>query len=180
VPERRGLVRHLIYPVPDPRLPFLGVHFTRRIDNRVEAGPNAVLALKREGYRRSDVSPRDVAEMLSSGGFWRMALAHWRTGLAELARSAVKRTFVHALQRLVPSLRGEDLIPGGSGVRAQAVDRSGALLDDFHIVEGERSIHLVNAPSPAATASITIGRHLARQVARRLGVEPLSPTTLQS
>ena len=168
VPDRRDLVRHLIYPVPDPRLPFLGVYFTRTIDDRVEAGPNAVLALKREGYRGWDVSPRDIAETLSFGGFWRMAARFARTGVAELARSLSKRAFVSALQRLVPSLRAEDVVPGGSGVRAQAIDRSGRLLDDFCIVEGRRSIHVVNAPSPAATASLAIGRHLAARAFERL------------
>ena len=168
VPDRRDLVRHLIYPVPDPRLPFLGVHFTRTIDDRVEAGPNAVLAFKREGYRGWDVSPRDIAETLSFGGFWRMAARFARTGVAELARSLSKRAFVSALQRLVPSLRAEDVVPGGSGVRAQAIDRSGRLLDDFCIVEGRRSIHVVNAPSPAATASLAIGRHLAARAFERL------------
>ena len=163
VPARRGLVRHPIYPVPDPRLPFLGVHFTRTIDDRVHAGPNAVLALKREGYRRTDVSARDVAEMMAFPGFWRMAARYWQTGLAEFGRSVSKRAFVRALQRLVPNVRAQDLEPAGSGVRAQAVDRSGALVGDFRIVEGRRSLHLLNAPSPAATASISIGRHLARR-----------------
>ena len=163
VPGRRGLVRHPIYPVPDPRFPFLGVHFTRTIDDRVHAGPNAVLALKREGYRRTDVRGADVAEMLSFVGFWRMAARYWRTGLAEMNRSLRKSAFVQALQRLVPNLRAEDVAPGGSGVRAQAVDRSGALVADFQIVEGRRSLHVLNAPSPAATASISIGRHIARR-----------------
>jgi len=163
LPERRGLVRHPIYPVPDPRLPFLGVHFTRTIDDRVHAGPNAVLALKREGYRRTDVSARDIAAMVSFVGFWRMAGRYWRTGLAELERSLSKGAFVRALQRLVPNLRAEDVVPAGSGVRAQAVDRSGALVGDFRIVEGRRSLHVLNAPSPAATASISIGRHIARR-----------------
>ncbi len=163
LPARRDLVRHPIYPVPDPRFPFLGVHFTRTIDDRVHAGPNAVLALKREGYRRTDVSARDVAEMLSFVGFWRMATRYWKTGLAEMGRSVSKSAFVRALQRLVPNLRAEDLVPGGSGVRAQAVDRSGALVADFRIVEGRRSLHVLNAPSPAATASISIGRHIARR-----------------
>ena len=163
LPARRDLVRHPIYPVPDPRFPFLGVHFTRTIDDRVHAGPNAVLALKREGYRRTDVSARDVAEMVSFVGFWRMATRYWKTGLAEMGRSVSKSAFVRALQRLVPNLRAEDLVPGGSGVRAQAVDRSGALVADFRIVEGRRSLHVLNAPSPAATASISIGRHIARR-----------------
>lgn len=168
VPARRGLVRHLIYPVPDPRLPFLGVHFTRTIDDRVHLGPNAVLAWKREGYRARDVSPRDLAEMLRFPGFWRMAAQYWRTGVGELGRSLSRRLFARALQRLVPDLREADITPAGSGVRAQAIDRSGRLLDDFHIVEGTRSIHVLNAPSPAATASLSIGRHLAAQVSARL------------
>ena len=169
LPERRGLVRHPIYPVPDPRLPFLGVHFTRTIDDHVHAGPNAVLALKREGYRRTDVSAGDVAAMMSFVGFWRMAARYWRTGFAELERSLSKRAFVRALQRLVPNLREEDVVPGGSGVRAQAVDRSGKLLDDFYVLEDRRAIHVLNAPSPAATASIEIGRHIARRVVARIG-----------
>jgi len=161
LPERRALVRHPIYPVPDPRLPFLGVHFTRTIDGHVHAGPNAVLALKREGYARTDFSTRDVAEMLSFVGFWRMAGRYWPTGLAELGRSVSKTAFVRALQRLVPNLRAEDVVPGGSGVRAQAVDRSGQLIGDFRIVAGKRSLHVLNAPSPAATACLSIGRHIA-------------------
>ena len=168
LPERRELVRHPIYPVPDPRLPFLGVHFTRTIDGHVHAGPNAVLALKREGYARTDVSARDVAEMLAFVGFWRMAGRYWPTGLAELARSLSKAAFVRALQRLVPNLRAEDVVPGGSGVRAQAVDRAGRLIGDFKIAEGKRSLHVLNAPSPAATACLSIGRHIAQRVASRL------------
>jgi (S)-2-hydroxyglutarate dehydrogenase len=167
-PERAALVRHLVYPVPDPDLPFLGVHLTRRIDGRVEAGPNAVLALHREGYHRWAVSPRDVGATLGYPGFWRMARRFWRTGVSELGRSWSKRLFVHALQQLVPAVRAADLQWGGCGVRAQAVDRSGRLVDDFHIVDGEASLHLVNAPSPAATASLSIGRHLARRVLERL------------
>jgi len=161
LPERRDLVRHPIYPVPDPRLPFLGVHFTRTIDGHVHAGPNAVLALKREGYASTDVSARDVAEMLAFVGFWRMAGRYWPTGLAELARWLSKAAFVRALQRLVPNLRAEDVVPGGSGVRAQAVDRAGRLIGDFKIAEGKRSLHVLNAPSPAATACLSIGRHIA-------------------
>jgi len=167
-PERASLVRHLVYPVPDPALPFLGVHFTRRIDGQVEAGPNAVLAWHREQYGRWSLSPRDVGAMLGFPGFWRMAGRFWRTGLSELGRSWSKSLFVRALQRLVPAVRAADLQWGGCGVRAQAVDRSGRLLDDFHIVEGEASVHLVNAPSPAATASLSIGSQLARRVVERL------------
>lgn len=167
-PERAHLVRNLVYPVPDPDLPFLGVHFTRRIDGRVEAGPNAVLALKREGYRRWSFSPRDAFAIATYPGFWRMAAQWWRTGVAEMGRSLSKELFVRALQRLVPTLQADDLRWGGCGVRAQAVDRRGRLLDDFHIVEGARSVHLVNAPSPAATASLSIGRQLAQRVTARL------------
>jgi len=168
VPERRALVRGLIYPVPDPRLPFLGVHFTRTIDARIEAGPNAVLALERHGYGWADVSARDVIEMVAFPGFWRMAGRFWRTGAAEIARSLSRRLFVRALQRLVPELHDGDLMRGGSGVRAQAVNRSGALLDDFYILESTRAIHVLNAPSPAATAALSIGRHLADLATARL------------
>jgi L-2-hydroxyglutarate oxidase len=168
IPERRGLVRNLIYPVPDPQLPFLGVHFTRTIDDSVHLGPNAVLALRREGYGRTDVSVRDVGEMVTSVAFWRMAAKHWRTGFIEVGRSLSRDLFVRALQRLVPAITAADVVPAGSGVRAQAIDRSGRLLDDFHIVEGKRSIHVLNAPSPAATASISIGRYIAGHAAARL------------
>ncbi len=166
--ERASLVRHLVYPVPDPDLPFLGVHFTRRIDGQVEAGPNAVLALHREGYNRWAVSPRDLGAVLGFPGFWRMARRFWRTGLSELGRSWSKTLFVRALQRLVPAVQSADLQWSGCGVRAQAVDRSGRLVDDFHIVEGEAGVHLVNAPSPAATASLSIGKQLAQRVLERL------------
>ena len=161
VPERRSLVRGMIYPVPDPRLPFLGVHFTRAIDGRVHAGPNAVLALAREGYRKTDVSLRDTLDLLGFSGFWKMARRHWSMGLAECARSLSKRAFVRALQRLVPDVRSEDLVPGGSGVRAQAVDAAGSLLDDFDIAQAPHAIHVRNVPSPAATASIRIGQVIA-------------------
>jgi L-2-hydroxyglutarate oxidase len=168
VPARRSLIRTAIYPVPDPALPFLGVHFTRTIADRVEAGPNAVLAWSRAGYRRGDMSLRDLAGTLSYGGFWKLARTHWRTGLAELGRSYSKRLFVRALRRLVPEVGAADLVPAGSGVRAQAVDATGRLLDDFHIVETPGAIHVLNAPSPAATASLAIGRELAARVLRQL------------
>ncbi len=161
VPERRTLVRNLIYPVPDPRFPFLGVHFTRMIHGGVEAGPNAVLAWKREGYGFWSFSPADVLRMAGYRGFWRMAARYGKTGLGELYRSVSKRAFVRALQRLVPELRAEDLRPRGSGVRAQAVDPAGNLVDDFRIVAAEGMIHVLNAPSPAATASLSIGRTIA-------------------
>lgn len=160
-PARRNLVRGLIYPVPDPRFPFLGVHLTRRVDGTVEAGPNAVLALKREGYRWRDVSLRDTAETAAWPGVWRMAARFWRIGAFEVWRSWVKAAFVRDLQRLVPEIRGEDLHRSGSGVRAQALDRGGGLVDDFRIVRSERAIHVLNAPSPGATASLSIGRKIA-------------------
>jgi L-2-hydroxyglutarate oxidase len=160
-PERASLVRNLIYPVPDPRFPFLGVHFTRMIGGGVEAGPNAVLAFKREGYRKSDVSARDIADLVGFGGFWKMSRRHWKMGMAEFWRSYNKQAFVTALQRLIPALKHEDVVPGGSGVRAQAVDVNGGLLDDFHVVRAPRMIHVLNAPSPAATSSLRIGREIA-------------------
>jgi L-2-hydroxyglutarate oxidase len=166
VPGRHTLVRNLIYPVPDPRFPFLGVHFTRMIHGGVEAGPNAVLALKREGYGFWSFSPADVLRMASYRGFWRMAVRYGRTGLGELYRSVSKRAFVRALQRLVPELQPEDLRPHGSGVRAQAVDPAGNLVDDFRIIETEGMIHVLNAPSPAATASLSIGRTIADMAAK--------------
>jgi L-2-hydroxyglutarate oxidase len=161
VPERWSLVRNLIYPVPDPRFPFLGVHFTRMIHGGVEAGPNAVLAFRREGYRRLSFSFRDFLQMMGYRGFWRMAWKYGGTGMGELVRSFSKRAFLHALQRLIPELQMEDIKRAGSGVRAQAVDPSGALVDDFRFVQADRMIHVLNAPSPAATASISIGQAIA-------------------
>lgn len=163
-PEYRGMVRHLIYPVPDPEMPFLGVHFTRMVDGTVEAGPNAVLAWKREGYRRTDLSAADLADMLSFPGFWRLAARLWKVGLVEYRRSFSKRQFVRSLQKLAPAVRGEQLEPGGSGVRAQAVDRDGRLVDDFRIQVDGGLVHVLNAPSPAATASLSIGRTIADEV----------------
>jgi len=157
VPERAGLVRALIYPVPDPRFPFLGVHFTRRVHGSVDAGPNAIFAFKREGYRSGDFSLRDTVESLLFPGFWRVAAKHWRMGKDEAARSVSKAAFVAGLQKLVPDVRAEDLVPGGSGVRAQAIHRSGALVDDFQFTQTKNMLHLYNVPSPAATASIAIG-----------------------
>lgn len=168
VPERRHLVKALIYPVPDPRFPFLGVHLTRTVAGQVEAGPNAVLALKREGYRWRDVSPRDLWETASWPGSWRLLGRIWRPAAEEVWRSAVRPAFVAGLRRLVPELAGRDLMPGGSGVRAQAVDRQGRLVDDFHILPGEKAIHVLNAPSPAATASPAIGRYVAGLAAQAL------------
>lgn len=167
-PPKRSLVRGLIYPVPDPRFPFLGVHLSRRVDGRVEAGPNAVLALKREGYRKSDADLRDIAEMALYPGFWRMASRHWRTGLMECWRSLSAGAFLRSVQRLVPCLQPGDLLPAGAGVRAQALDLRGGLLDDFHIVQAEGALHVCSAPSPAATASLAIGERIADLAARRL------------
>ncbi len=169
VPERSSLVRALIYPVPDPRFPFLGVHFTRRVAGTVDAGPNAVLAFHREGYRRRDFNLRDVCSSLAFPGFWRMAAKHWWSGLDEFRRSLSKSAFVHALQRLVPDLREQDLVPGGSGVRAQALQRDGTLADDFQFAPSGRLLHVLNVPSPAATASLPIGRSIADLAARNFG-----------
>ena len=160
IPERQFLVKGLIYPVPDPRFPFLGVHFTRTIHGDVEAGPNAVLAFAREGYQKKDVDLRDLWETLSYRGFWALAKNHWRMGLEEWRRSLSKRAFVKALQRLVPDVRAEDLNAGGAGVRAQAVSPAGNLLDDFVITQTGNAIHVLNAPSPGATASLAIGKRI--------------------
>lgn len=160
VPVRQSLVRGLIYPVPDPKFPFLGVHFTRTIRGEVEAGPNAVLAFAREGYQKNHIHLGDLWETLSYKGFWSLAGNHWRMGLEEMHRSVSKRAFVKALQRLVPEVRPEDLAPGGTGVRAQAVSPAGALLDDFVITQTGNAIHVLNAPSPGATASLAIGRKI--------------------
>ncbi|MCU1606125.1 MAG: dependent oxidoreductase [Modestobacter sp.] len=163
----QNLVRGLIYPVPDPALPFLGVHLTRGIDGSVHAGPNAVLALAREGYRWRDVVPSDVRAALTWPGSWGLARRYWRVGASEVARSASRRMFVASVRRLVPELSPHDVVRAGSGVRAQAVRRSGDLVDDFHIVEADRQLHVLNAPSPAATAALEIGEELARTVISR-------------
>ncbi|MHB8619067.1 MAG: L-2-hydroxyglutarate oxidase [Chloroflexota bacterium] len=162
-PERRYLSRNLIYPVPDPSFPFLGVHFTRRIeDGAVWLGPNAVLAFAREGYRRLDVQPRDLLEALTFSGFQKLAAKYWRTGAAEMWRDFSKTAFLRSLQRYVPDIRAEDLLPGPSGVRAQALGPEGELVDDFIVnKQGRRVIHVRNAPSPAATSSLAIGRLIA-------------------
>ena len=155
-PESRSLVKNLIYPVPDPRFPFLGVHFTRRLDGKVEAGPNAVLAFAREGYKKTDFDLTDMWSTLSYPGFLKMAREYWSVGIGEYWRSMIKKAFVKALQKLMPDITDEDLAPGGSGVRAQAVDRRGKLCDDFYFQRTERVLHVLNAPSPAATASFAI------------------------
>jgi L-2-hydroxyglutarate oxidase LhgO len=170
VPERASLVRALIYPVPDPRFPFLGVHFTRRITGKVDAGPNAIFALAREGYRHTDVNLRDLASSLGFPGFWRMAGQHWRNALGEWHRSLSKPAFVRALQRLLPEVNENDMSPGGSGVRAQALKPNGALVDDFQFVPSNRMLHVLNVPSPAATASLAIGRAIVDTAAANLGL----------
>ena len=164
-PDRQFLVRHLIYPVPDPRFPFLGVHFTRLIEGGIEAGPNAVLALAREGYRKTDINLRDLADALGFSGLWRFLGRHKRMCWEELKRSFSKRLFCRALQRLVPEIRGEDLETGGAGVRAQAMSPDGTLVQDFHFVRRQNALHVLNAPSPAATASLAIGEEIATKVA---------------
>ena len=163
VPEARSLVRNLIYPVPDPGFPFLGVHFTRTIHGGVECGPNAVLALSREGYRWSQVRPRDLADTLGYPGFWRLAARHWRMGGSEIWRSLSKRAFTRALQRLLPQIRPSDLRPAPAGVRAQALSPDGSLVDDFLIRESGRVVHVLNAPSPAATSCLSIGDTVAER-----------------
>ena len=168
-PERRYLVRNLIYPVPDPNFPFLGVHFTRSVEGGVEAGPNAVLSLAREGYKKTDLNARDLAETLSYPAFWRLVGRNWRTGAGEIWRSLSKKAFVRGLRRLVPEVEEDDLVPTEAGVRAQALMKDGALMDDFLIVEGERSVHVLNAPSPAATACIPIGESIADRVSALAG-----------
>ena len=164
VPAKTSLVNTLIYPVPNPVFPFLGVHFTRMIDGSVHAGPNAVLALKREGYRRSDFNLKDCAETLAFPGFWRLASRHWREGSHEVWRSLSKRAFVRGLQRLVPEVQERDLVPSQAGVRAQALSPDGNLVEDFLIVKGRNSLHVCNAPSPAATASLAIGDAVAGEL----------------
>ncbi|KOG25121.1 hydroxyglutarate oxidase, partial [Streptomyces viridochromogenes] len=160
---RPELVRGLVYPVPDPAFPFLGVHLTRGIDGDVHIGPNAVPALAREGYGWGVVRPREVAATVAWPGVWRMARQHWRYGAGELRRSVSRGAFTEAVRRLLPAVNADDLVPAAAGVRAQAVLRDGALVDDFLIREGARAVHVLNAPSPAATASLPIGREVARR-----------------
>jgi len=169
VPERAALVHALIYPVPDPRFPFLGVHFTRRITGKVDAGPNAVLALAREGYRHTDVNLRDLAGSITFLGFWRMAGRHWRNGFGEWYRSLSKSAFVRSLQQMLPDVTEKDLVPGGSGVRAQAVKPDGALVDDFQFVPSGKILHVLNVPSPAATASLSVGKAIVDTAAASFG-----------
>jgi len=170
VPEKHHLVKNLIYPVPDPRFPFLGVHFTRMVKGGVEAGPNAVLAFKREGYKMTTISIPDMLQYGFYIGFWRMAMKYWKTSIDEYYRSFSKAAFVKALQVLLPDLQEADVHRSGAGVRAQALDPKGNLLDDFSIVEAERMIHVLNAPSPAATASISIGRSIAEMASKNFSL----------
>lgn len=166
-PEARYLCRNLIYPVPDPRFPFLGVHFTRTISGEVECGPNAVLAFAREGYHKTDLCWRELAYTLRYPGFWRLASRHWRIGLGEIWRSLSRRAFVRSLQRLVPDVIEAHLLPAPAGVRAQAVAIDGKLVDDFLWVDTNRAIHVLNAPSPAATASLAIGEQIVQKLMER-------------
>jgi L-2-hydroxyglutarate oxidase len=167
-PEKRGLVRNLIYPVPDPNFPFLGVHFTRMIDGGIEAGPNAVFAFKREGYEKADVDLVELFESLTWPGFQKVATRFWKTGMGEFYRSFSKTAFTKALQKFIPEVQEDDLVPAEAGVRAQACDRTGGLLDDFKIIENNRAIHILNAPSPAATSSLSIGQTIANLTLKHL------------
>ncbi len=169
-PERHGLVKGLIYPVPDPNFPFLGVHFTITVHGEVEAGPNAVFAFAREGYKMSDINPGDIARALSFPGFQKVAKKWWRVGGYEFYRSFSKAEFVRSLRKLVPEIQAGDIVRGGAGVRAQAVSADGALVDDFKFAESARSLHVLNAPSPAATASLAIGDYIAGRAEAVFGI----------
>lgn len=167
-PEKASLVKNLIYPVPDANFPFLGVHFTRRISGEIEAGPNAVFAFKREGYKKTDFKFSEFLESVLWKGFRKVAMKYWRTGLGEYYRSFSKKAFTKALQGLVPEVKMDDLEPAGAGVRAQACDRNGGLIDDFYIQETSNCVHVLNAPSPAATSSLSIGKHVASLILEKL------------
>jgi L-2-hydroxyglutarate oxidase len=167
-PEKHHLVKNLIYPVPDPNFPFLGVHFTRMIEGGVEAGPNAVFAFRREGYNKLDINVPELMESLAWPGFRKVAVKYWKTGMGEYYRSFSKAAFTKALQGLIPEIQSDDLIPGGSGVRAQACDYDGGLLDDFSIIENKSAINVCNAPSPAATSSLSIGQTVSERVLARI------------
>lgn len=168
--EAKGLVKHLIYPVPDPAFPFLGVHFTRHINGGVEAGPNAVLAFKREGYKKTDFDSSEFLESVAWQGFRKVAMKYWKTGMAEMYRSYSKPAFAKALQKLVPEIKADDLVEGGAGVRAQACMKDGTLIDDFLIEETQQMIHILNAPSPAATSSLSIGNTIADRLIQKMGI----------
>ncbi len=167
--EKEYLVKDLIYPVPDPNFPFLGVHFTRMAKGGVEAGPNAVLAFQREGYKKSDINIPELAETLAWPGFQKVAMKYWKTGMGEMYRSFSKTAFTKALQKLIPEIQESDLTTGGAGVRAQACDRNGGLIDDFLILEDERTINVLNAPSPAATSSLSIGESVGNMAMKKIG-----------
>ncbi|GAJ41319.1 L-2-hydroxyglutarate oxidase [Saccharococcus caldoxylosilyticus] len=164
-PEKRYLVKNLVYPVPNPQFPFLGVHLTRMINGEVEVGPNAVLGFKREGYKKTDIDAKDVLDIFSFKGFWKLAFKYWREGMEEMVRSYSKKAFLKNLQRLLPEVEMDDLIPTTAGVRAQALRADGTLVDDFYIINTKRTVHVLNAPSPAATACLPIGEEIARRVA---------------
>ena len=168
-PEKRHLVKNIVYPLPDPSFPFLNVHLTRTVEGGVEAGPNAVLALAREGYRKTDINIKDSFEALTYPGLWRLARTYWRTGIGELVRSYSKKVFTSSLKKLVPEVEEEDLAPIEAGVRAQALAKDGELVNDFLIVDGKSSVHVLNAPSPAATAAIPIGETIAERITKRRG-----------
>ncbi len=172
-PEKRYLVKGLIYPVPNPDFPFLGVHFTRMIDGSVHAGPNAVLSLKREGYKKSDFNLRDFAEVMAYPGFWKLAAKHADEGIKEIIRSFSKGAFVQSLQKLIPEVQAQDVIPTHAGVRAQALMGDGKLVDDFLIVQGQNSIHVCNAPSPAATSSLEIGKAIVERIKEQSPLQPV-------
>ncbi len=162
--EKKDLVKNLIYPVPNPDFPFLGVHFTRMINGAVDVGPNAVLSLKREGYHKTDFHLKDFSEVMTYQGFWKIAFKYMKEGLGEMVRSFNKQKFVENVQLLMPEIQEEDLVPAEAGVRAQALQSDGSLVDDFYIINGKRSIHVCNAPSPAATASIEIGKEIIKMI----------------
>jgi (S)-2-hydroxyglutarate dehydrogenase len=164
-PEKRYLVKNLVYPVPNPQFPFLGVHLTRMINGEVEVGPNAVIGFKREGYKKTDFDAKDVLDIFSFKGFWKLAFKYWREGIGEMVRSYSKKAFLKDLQRLLPEVEIDDLIPTTAGVRAQALRADGTLVDDFYIINTKRTVHVLNAPSPAATACLPIGEEIARRVA---------------
>ena len=166
-PEKRHLVKNIVYPLPDPSFPFLNVHLTRTVEGGVEAGPNAVLGLAREGYRKTDINIKDSFEALTYPGLWRLARTYWRTGIGELVRSFSRKVFTRSLKKLIPEVEEEDLAPIEAGVRAQALAKDGELVDDFLIVDGKRSVHVLNAPSPAATAAIPIGKTIAERITER-------------
>lgn len=166
-PERRSLVKNLIYPVPNPNFPFLGVHYTRMIGGHVEAGPNAVLGLKREGYKKSDFDLKDFMEVMAYPAFWKISARYWKEGMQEMVRSFSKAAFVRSLQELIPEIQAEDLTPAPAGIRAQALKADGSLVDDFAFADGAHSVHVLNAPSPGATSSIEIGKAIADRIGGR-------------